>query len=66
MEDWDELPGTLDVGRFYGGDLHGVWDKLDYLKGLGVECIYLNPVFVSPPTTSMTARIMNTLIPTME
>lgn len=48
VEDWDELPGTLDVGRFYGGDLHGVWDKLDYLKGLGVECIYLNPVFVSP------------------
>ena len=48
VEDWDELPRTLDVGRFYGGDLQGVWDKLDYLKGLGVECIYLNPVFVSP------------------
>ena len=28
VEDWDELPRTLDVGRFYGGDLQGVWDSL--------------------------------------
>ena len=25
-----------------------MWDKLDYIKSLGVEVIYLNPVFVSP------------------
>lgn len=48
VTDWNEMPETLDVGRFYGGDLKGVWDKLDYLKSLGVECLYLNPVFVSP------------------
>ena len=48
VSDWEELPENLDVGRFYGGDLKGVWNKLDYLKSLGVECIYLNPVFVSP------------------
>lgn len=48
VENWDEYPSTLDVGRFYGGDLKGVWDKLDYLQGLGVEVIYFNPIFVSP------------------
>ncbi len=31
--------------RRYGGDLQGVIDKLDYLKGLGVNAIYFNPVF---------------------
>lgn len=45
---WDEPTAELDVGRFYGGDLAGVLKKLDYLKDLGVEAIYLNPVFVSP------------------
>jgi cyclomaltodextrinase / maltogenic alpha-amylase / neopullulanase len=31
--------------RRYGGDLQGVIDKLDYLAGLGVNAIYLNPIF---------------------
>jgi glycosidase len=33
---------------FYGGDLQGVTEKLDYLQSLGVTAIYLNPVFRSP------------------
>ena len=45
---WDKIPATLDVGNFYGGDLQGVWDKLDYLQNLGVEVLYFNPLFVSP------------------
>ncbi|MCD8120969.1 MAG: glycoside hydrolase family 13 protein [Clostridiales bacterium] len=48
VEDWNTNPSTLDVGCFYGGDLQGVWDKLDYLQYLGVEVIYFNPLFVSP------------------
>ena len=48
VEDWSEIPATLDVGRFYGGDLQGVWDKLDYLQSLGIEVLYFNPLFVSP------------------
>ena len=28
--------------------LQGVKDKLDYLQDLGVDVIYLNPIFVSP------------------
>lgn len=31
--------------RRYGGDLQGVIDKLDYLKDLGINALYLNPVF---------------------
>jgi cyclomaltodextrinase / maltogenic alpha-amylase / neopullulanase len=31
--------------RRYGGDLQGILEKLDYLRDLGVTCIYFNPVF---------------------
>ena len=48
IDQWDKIPATLDVGNFYGGDLQGVWDKLDYLQHLGVEVLYFNPLFVSP------------------
>lgn len=34
--------------RRYGGDLQGIIDKLDYLEDLGVNALYLTPVFVSP------------------
>jgi len=44
----DSLPKPEDVHRFFGGDLPGILSKLDYLKYLGVEVIYLNPVFLSP------------------
>ena len=30
---------------FFGGDLEGVTDKLDYLKALGVDAIWLTPIF---------------------
>jgi glycosidase len=33
---------------FYGGDLQGIIDKLDYLQDLGVTTLYLNPIFESP------------------
>lgn len=48
VEDWDRYPATMDVREFYGGDLQGVLDKMDYLQDLGVEVIYFNPLFVSP------------------
>lgn len=34
--------------NFYGGDLQGLTEKLDYLADLGVTAIYLNPIFESP------------------
>jgi glycosidase len=30
---------------FFGGDLQGVTEKLDYLKALGVDAIWLTPIF---------------------
>ena len=48
VKDWETLPKSMDVWRFYGGDLQGIWNKLDYLQNLGVEVLYLNPIFVSP------------------
>lgn len=46
--DWRKYPREMDVREFYGGDIAGVMQKLDYLQDLGVEAIYLNPIFVSP------------------
>ena len=48
VEDWSRYPAQMDVREFYGGDLQGVLDKMDYLQDLGVEVIYFNPLFVSP------------------
>ncbi|MFM7741114.1 MAG: alpha-amylase family glycosyl hydrolase, partial [Planctomycetota bacterium] len=48
--DWEQKsgPSFYENGVFNrrcGGDLQGVLDQLDYLKKLGVNCIYFNPVF---------------------
>lgn len=48
VKEWSKEPDSLDVFNFYGGDLQGVIDKLDYLEDLGIQVIYLNPIFVSP------------------
>ncbi len=49
---WDDEPcyirdkeGRIIRWDFYGGNLKGVINKLDYLKELGVTIIYLNPIF---------------------
>ncbi len=49
---WSDTPeyikdkeGNINRWDFYGGNLLGVIEKLDYLKDLGVTCIYLNPIF---------------------
>ena len=33
--------------EIYGGDLQGIIRRIDYLKALGVNVIYLNPIFAS-------------------
>jgi cyclomaltodextrinase / maltogenic alpha-amylase / neopullulanase len=49
---WDEKPIYIknDVGEivlwdFFGGNLDGIIKKLDYIDSLGVDIIYLNPIF---------------------
>ncbi|MQN01022.1 MAG: glycoside hydrolase family 13 protein [Lachnospiraceae bacterium] len=48
VADWNTPPADFDVANFYGGDLEGVRQKLYYLKSLGIEAVYFNPLFVSP------------------
>lgn len=48
VADWNKMPSSTGFREFYGGDLLGVWKKLDYLQELGVEVLYLNPIFVAP------------------
>ncbi len=46
----DEKPEPFSRSRcldFYNGDLKGIGDKAEYLKGLGIDTIYLNPVNAS-------------------
>ncbi|WP_374539350.1 glycoside hydrolase family 13 protein [Chitinimonas taiwanensis] len=46
---WDESTLQQPWGnQFYGGDLDGIADKLDYLSDLGVTGVYLTPVFSAP------------------
>lgn len=46
-------PGTAfqtpdDRSGIYGGTLNGICAKLDYLQALGVNCLWLTPIFPSP------------------
>src|SRR5574338_1403726 len=44
FENWDSPPTTF---GFKGGDLYGIVERLDYLKDLGINALYLNPIFSS-------------------
>lgn len=39
---WGTLP---DRENYMGGDLEGIISKIPYLEELGIECLYLNPIF---------------------
>lgn len=46
----DYLPdaqGEIKNNDFFGGNLLGITKKLDYLSSLGVEVLYLNPIFMA-------------------
>lgn len=45
LSDWDATP-TADA--FFGGDLPGILAKLDHLTALGVDVLYMTPVFHAP------------------
>lgn len=50
---FEDAPAEFEEGHnldFYGGDLEGIIQKLDYLQKLGINAIYLNPIFLSPST----------------
>lgn len=46
-EDWNEAPDWIEPYEpvdFYGGTLRGIAERIDYIKSLGVDVIYLNPI----------------------
>jgi len=59
VDDWYDVSGLVkspfhapnedgyqpDYNSFYGGDIQGIYKKLDYLEDLGVTIIYFNPLF---------------------
>ncbi len=51
--------------RRYGGDLVGVRRKLGYLRDLGVNALYLNPVFDSPSLHKYDASCLHHVDPTL-
>lgn len=42
---WGSQPRSREL---QGGDLDGVIQHIDHLRGMGVDAIYLNPIFASP------------------
>ncbi|HHF3063527.1 TPA: maltodextrin glucosidase [Vibrio diabolicus] len=51
IKSWGEAVGShqnTGAREFFGGDLKGVEQKLDYLEQLGVTALYFNPIFSSP------------------
>ncbi len=46
---WGERPEDPPLGRdFYGGDLRGIIDHLDHIADLGIDTIYMTPIFDAP------------------
>lgn len=46
---WEEAPReATGWHEFFGGDLKGLEEKLDYIQELGCNAIYLNPIFTAP------------------
>ena len=46
---WNTAPTRAgDIHAHYGGDLAGIAEKLPYLTELGVNALWLTPIFVSP------------------
>lgn len=47
MLDRGGFRGVVRTDTYYGGDLAGVTQKLDYISNLGARVLYLNPVFAA-------------------
>ncbi|GER88138.1 alpha-amylase [Dictyobacter vulcani] len=39
---------TRGITEFFGGTLNGIIEKLDYIQSLGINCLWLSPIFESP------------------
>lgn len=55
IKDW-KMEDSIGYFDFYGGDIKGIEEKLEYLKDLGVSGIYLNPIMDSPSSHKYSVR----------
>ena len=64
--DWDELPtgrGPETPFEWFGGDLGGLEERLDHLTSLGVNVLYLTPVFPAGSTHRYDATTFDAVDP---
>ena len=53
----------IDRSGIYGGTIKGLISKLDYLKDLGISCLWLTPIFPSPSHHGYDPKAHNTIEP---
>lgn len=48
VKNWSDIPRRESHGmEFFGGDIDGIVEKLDYIQTLGANVIYLTPIFLA-------------------
>jgi cyclomaltodextrinase len=60
LEAWDAEPSHF---NHMGGDLAGITQKLDYIRDLGMNAIYLNPIFTAESNHKYDAADYETVDP---
>ena len=62
LEEWDAKPSHF---NFMGGDLAGITERADYIRSLGVNTLYLNPIFKAASNHRYDAADYETIDPAL-
>lgn len=62
LEEWDAKPSHF---NFMGGDLAGITEQADYIRSLGVNTLYLNPIFKAASNHRYDAADFETIDPAL-
>lgn len=62
LEEWDAKPSHF---NFMGGDLAGITERADYIRSLGVNTLYLNPIFKAASNHRYDASDYETIDPAL-
>ncbi len=60
VEQWGKQPKG---NNYFGGDLQGIMNRLGYLKALGVNAVYLNPIFEAHSNHKYNTKDYSTIDP---
>lgn len=68
LQSWEQQNGkgySFNITRRrYGGDIQGIINKIGYLKDLGINTLYLNPVFMAPSNHKYDGAMYHHIDPT--